>query len=151
MTVTKRTIDVDASAHSAYEQWSRFGELPRFMEGVQEVRRLDDSRLKWVADVCGERVEWYGKVTEEVTDHRLAWESDDGLVNSGVVTFEQLGPNETRVTLEIEHDEERIAEAIAGKLAAGLGDVTEDLETFKEIIEGQEAEKDIKLQRASGR
>jgi uncharacterized membrane protein len=112
------------------------------MEGVQEVRRLNNARLQWVADVCGERVEWYGKVTEEVTDRRLAWESDDGLVSSGVVTFKQLGPNKTRVTLEIEHDEERIAEAIAGGRAAGL---TEDLETFKEIIEEQEDEKDAKL------
>jgi uncharacterized membrane protein len=149
MTVTKQSIDVDASAHSAYEQWSRFEELPRFMEGVQEVRRRDNARLKWVADVCGERVEWYGKVTEEVRDRRLAWESDDGLVSSGVVTFKQLGPDKTRVTLEIEHDEERIAEAIARKLAGGLTDVTEDLETFKEIIEDQEAEKETKLQRAS--
>src|SRR3990172_9220323 len=106
MTVTKQSIDVDASAHSAYEQWSRFEELPRYMQGVHEVRRLDSGRLKWVADVCGGRVEWYGKITDEVTDRRLAWESDHGLVNSGVVTFEQLGPNKTRVTLEIEHDEE---------------------------------------------
>lgn len=151
MTVTKRSIDVDASAHSAYEQWSRFEELPRFMEGVQEVRRLNNARLKWVADVCGERVEWYGKVTEEVTDSRIAWESDHGLVNSGVVTFKQLSPNKTRVTLEIEHDEERIAEAIAGKLTGELGDVTEDLETFKEIIEDGEAEQDIKPQRASAK
>ena len=82
MTVTKQSIEVDASAHSAYEQWSRFEELPRFMEGVREVRRLSNARLRWVADVCGERVEWYGKVTDEVTDRRLAWESDDGLVNS---------------------------------------------------------------------
>jgi uncharacterized membrane protein len=149
MTVTKQSINVDASSHSAYEQWSRFEELPRFMEGVQEVRRLKDARLKWVADVCGERVEWYGRVTEELTDRRLAWESDDGLVSSGVVTFKQLGPHRTRVTLKIEHDEERIAEAIAGKLAGALGDVTEDLETFKEIIEDQETEKNIKLQRVS--
>jgi len=149
MTVTKQSIDVDASAHSAYEQWSLFEELPRFMEGVQEVRRLTNARLKWVADICGERVEWYGKVTEDVTDRRLAWESDEGLVNSGVVTFEQLGPNKTRVTLEIEHDEERIAEAIAGRLAAGLGAVTEDLETFKEMIEDQESEKGIEHQRPS--
>ena len=149
MTVTRQSIDVDASAHSAYEQWSRFEELPRFMEGVQEVRRLDGARLKWVADVCGERVEWYGKVTEEVTGRRLAWESDAGLVNSGIVTFKQLGPHRTRVTLKIEHDEERIAEAIAGRLAGALGDVTEDLETFKEIIEDQEAEKNTKVQRVS--
>jgi uncharacterized membrane protein len=149
MTVTKQSIDVDVSAHSAYEQWARFEELPRFMEGVQEVRRLSNGRLQWVADVCEERVQWYGNVTEEVPDSRLAWKSDDGLVNSGMVTFERLAPNKTRVTLEIEHDEERIAEAIASKLAAGLDDVTEDLETFKEIIEGQEAEKGVKLQGAS--
>jgi uncharacterized membrane protein len=139
MTVTKQSIDVDVSAHSAYEQWSRFEELPRYMEGVHEVRRLDNSRLKWVADVCGGRVEWYGTITEEVTDQRLAWESEHGLVNSGVVTFKELGPDKTRVTLEIEHDEERIAEAIAGKLANGRSDAAEgDLETFKEIIEDQE-------------
>ena len=148
MTVTKQSIDVDVSAHSAYEQWSRFEELPRFMEGVHEVHRLDDARLKWVADACGERVEWYGKITKEVTDRRLAWESDDGLVSSGVVTFKQLGPEKTRVTLEIDHDEVRIAEAIAGLRAAGI---TDDLEAFKEIIEDQEDAKDVKLQLASTR
>jgi uncharacterized membrane protein len=149
MTITRQSIDVDASAHSAYEQWSRFEELPRFMEGVREVHRLGNARLKWVADVCGERVEWYGQVTEEVTDRRLAWKSDGGLVSSGVVTFKHLGPHRTRITLKIEHDEGRIAEAIAGKLAGALGDVAEDLETFKEIIEDQEAEKNIKLRRVS--
>ncbi len=150
MAITKHSIDVDVPAHSAYEQWSRFEELPRFMDGVQEVRRLDGTRLKWVADICGERVEWYGKVTEDVTDTRLAWQSDDGLVNSGAVTFKELGHDQTRVTLEIEHDEASIAAAISGRLAGGLGDVTEgDLETFKEIIEDQEDEKD--LQRASAK
>ena len=149
MTVTKQSIDVDASAHSAYEQWARFEELPRFMEGVRKVRRLDNACLKWVADICGERVEWYGKVTEDVTDRRLAWESDEGLVSSGVVTFKQLGPDKTRVTLEIDHDEDRIAEAIASRLASGLGDVTEDLETFKEVIEDQETEKGAQLERTA--
>lgn len=145
MTIVEHSIDVDASAHSAYEQWSRFEELPRFMDGVREVRRLDGERLKWVADICGERVEWYGKVTEDITDSRLAWQSDDGLKNSGAVTFKELGPEKTRVTLEIEHDEVSISEAVAGKLASGLGDVTEgDLETFKEIVEDQEDEKDVR-------
>jgi len=115
------------------------------MDGVREVRRLDGERLKWVADICGERVEWYGKVTEDITDSRLAWQSDDGLKNSGAVTFKELGPEKTRVTLEIEHDEVSISEAVAGKLASGLGDVTEgDLETFKEIVEDQEDEKDVR-------
>lgn len=148
MTVTRQSIEVDVSAHSAYEQWSRFEELPRFMEGVHEVRRLDKSRLMWVADACGERVEWYGKITEDVTDQRLAWESDHGLVSSGVVTFKQLGLDKTQVTLEIDHDEVRIAEAIASGRAAG---VTEDLETFKEIVEDQAQEKDTELQLASTR
>jgi uncharacterized membrane protein len=152
MTVIRHSIDVDVSAHSAYEQWSRFEDLPRYMQGVHEVRRLDSGRLKWVADICGGRVEWYGKITDEVADRRLAWESDHGLVNSGVVTFKQLGPDKTRVTLEIEHDEERLAEAIAGKLASNRDDAAEgDLETFKEIIEDQDDKKNIKPRGASAK
>jgi uncharacterized membrane protein len=148
MALTKQSIDVEVSAHSAYEQWSRFEELPRYMEGVHEVRRLDSGRLKWTADACGERVEWFGKITEDVVDQRLAWESDHGLISSGVVTFKELGPDKTRVTLEIDHDEKLIAEVAAGGRAAGL---TDDLETFKEIIEDQGEEKDLKLQAAAGK
>lgn len=151
MTATKQSVDVEVSAHRAYEQWARFEDLPRYMVGVQEVRRLDNGRLKWVADICGGRIEWFGRITEEVADQRLAWESDHGLISSGVVTFKQLEPERTRVTLEIVHDEERLAEAIAGNLADGRGTAAEgDLETFKEVIEDQEDERDAKLQRTSG-
>jgi uncharacterized membrane protein len=49
----EKTIDVDVPVSTAYNQWTQFEDFPRFMEGVQEVRQLDDTRLHWVADVGG--------------------------------------------------------------------------------------------------
>ena len=50
----------------AYQQWTRFEEFPQFMEGVEEVRRLDAKRLHWVANIGGTRKEWDAQITEEV-------------------------------------------------------------------------------------
>ena len=34
---------------TAYNQWTQFEEFPLFMEGVEQVEQLDDTRLHWVA------------------------------------------------------------------------------------------------------
>ena len=47
----EKSIEVDVPVTTVYNQWTQFEEFPRFMEGVQEVRQLDDSRLYWKADV----------------------------------------------------------------------------------------------------
>jgi hypothetical protein len=41
----ERTIEVQVPIETAYNQWTQFEEFPRFMEGVEEVRQLDDRRL----------------------------------------------------------------------------------------------------------
>ena len=53
MTAIKEAIVVDVPVPVAYGQWTRFEEFPRFMEGVTEVRQLDDKSLHWEADVAG--------------------------------------------------------------------------------------------------
>ena len=56
MTATiEQTIEVQVPIEIAYNQWTQFEEFPRFMEGVEEVRQLDDRRLHWVAEFGGER------------------------------------------------------------------------------------------------
>ncbi len=46
-------IEVDVPVRTAYNQWTQFEEFPRFMEGVREVRQLDDQQLDWRAEIGG--------------------------------------------------------------------------------------------------
>lgn len=51
-TVTK-SIEVNVPVRAAYNQWTQFEEFPRFMEGVKEVRQIDDQHLQWRAEIGG--------------------------------------------------------------------------------------------------
>ena len=59
------TIEVQVPIEIAYNQWTQFEKFPRFMEGVEEVRQLDDRRLHWVAEFGGERHEWDAEIVEQ--------------------------------------------------------------------------------------
>jgi uncharacterized membrane protein len=135
-----KSIDVDVPVNTAYNQWTQFEEFPRFMEGVEEVTQLDDTRLHWVANVGGQRKEWYARITEQIPDERIAWVAEGGAFNSGVVTFHRLDENKTRVTLQMEYDPDGIVEEVGDKLGFVTRRVQGDLERFKEFIEGRGAE-----------
>ena len=58
MSIIEQSIDVNVPVRTAYDQWTQFEEFPRFMEGVREVRQLDDRRLAWCAEVGGKEKRW---------------------------------------------------------------------------------------------
>ena len=60
------------------------------MEGVEEVKQLDDRRLHWVAEFGGERHEWDAEIVEQHPEERVAWRNIDGKDNAGVVTFHKI-------------------------------------------------------------
>jgi len=68
----EKTIDVDVPVRIAYNQWTQFEEFPTFIEGVREVRQLDDQRLHWRAQVAGKEKEWDAQITEQTPDQRIA-------------------------------------------------------------------------------
>ena len=135
-----KSIDVDVPVSVAYNQWTQFEEFPRFMEGVEEVTQLDDTRLHWVATVAGQRKEWYARITEQIPDERIAWVAEGGTFNSGVVTFHRLDENQSRVTLQMEYDPDGFVEEVGDKLGFVTRRVQGDLDRFKEFIEGRGAE-----------
>jgi uncharacterized membrane protein len=110
------------------------------MEGVKSVKQLDDTRLHWVAEIGGKEKEWTAKIIEQIPDHRIAWESESGEFTSGVVSFQSMGPNRTRVTLEISYDPKGFVENAGDAIGIVSRRVENDLERFKEFIEnrGQE-------------
>jgi uncharacterized membrane protein len=60
------------------------------MDGVEEVRQLDDTHLHWVAEFGGSRHEWDAEVTEQRPDERVAWRNTEGKDNAGAVTFHRI-------------------------------------------------------------
>jgi uncharacterized membrane protein len=131
------SIEVEVPLRTAYDQWTQFEEFPRFMDGVQEVRQLDDSRLHWVAEIGGLRREWDAVITEQRPDERVAWKSTEGAQNAGVVTFHRLDDQHTLVTLQMSFSPSGPAEAVASALGAVRAQTHEDLGRFKSFIESR--------------
>jgi uncharacterized membrane protein len=135
----EKSIEVDAPVSAVYNQWTQFEEFPRFMEGVKEVRQLDDKRLHWVAEVAGKRKEWDAEIFEQVPDERIAWRSMGGAKNSGQVRFESAAGSGTKVCLKLNYDPEGL-EKVGDALGLVGRRVEGDLKRFKEFIQERQRE-----------
>lgn len=140
MAKIEKSIDVHVPLRTAYNQWTQFEEFPMFMEGVEEVRQLDDKRLLWRAQIAGKEEQWYAEISEQIPDQRVAWRSTSGATNAGVVTFHYIDPNTTRVMLQLEYEPEGPVETIGDVLGFVSRRVQGDLERFKKFIESRGVE-----------
>ena len=140
MATIEKSIDVDVPVRTAYNQWTQFEEFPRFMEGVQEVRQLDDRRLQWRASIGGKEKQWTAEIAEQIPDERVAWRSTSGARNAGVVTFHRLSDTKTRLMLQLEYDPEGAVENVGDAVGAVSRRVSGDLERFKEFIAARQRE-----------
>jgi uncharacterized membrane protein len=134
------SIDVAAPVTTVYNQWTQFEEFPQFMEGVDEVRQIDDVTVHWKATIGGKTHEWDARITEQHPDERVAWTSVDGKANAGVVTVHRLSDSETRVTVQLDWEPEGLVEKAGGALGFDARRVKADLERFKELVERRGAE-----------
>ena len=130
-------IEVAVPVTTAYNQWTQFEEFPSFMEGVDEVKQLDDTLLHWAATVGGKKAEWEAKVVEQEPNRRIVWESVAGKNTRGIVSFEEAGPSQTRIQLSMTYALDGVAEKAGA--AAGIDNrrIRGDLERFRELIEGR--------------
>lgn len=140
MSLIEQSVEVDVPLRTAYNQWTQFEEFPLFMEGVKEVRQIDDTHLHWVADIAGHQHEWDAEVTEQRPDERVAWKNVDGKRNAGVVTFHRLDDNHTRLMVQLDFMPEGLIEHLGDALAAPDRRVAGDLKRFKEMIEARGTE-----------
>lgn len=135
MATVEKSIEVEVPLHTAYNQWTQFEEFPRFMEGVREVKQLDDKRLQWHAEIGGKDKEWEAEITSQVPDQRITWRSIEGTENVGTVTFHPISDGKTRVDLRIEYEPQGMLENIGSALGTVSSRVEGDLERFKDFIE----------------
>ena len=137
---TSESIDVNVPVRTAYNQWTQFGDFPKFMDSVHEVRQIDDTHFHWRADVAGKPEEWDAEITEQVPDKRIAWRSTGGVKNAGVATFHKISDNVTRIMLQMDYDPQTMDEKVGDALGLVKMQLKGNLKRFKEMLEsrGQE-------------
>jgi uncharacterized membrane protein len=137
MSTITESVDVEVPVNRAYNQWTQFESFPQFMEGVEEVRQVTDTKTHWTTKIGGVEREFDATITEQIPDERVAWRSDEGPEHAGVITFHRLGDNRARVTAQMDIDPEGFAENVADKLGVINVRVKGDMKKFKEFIESR--------------
>ena len=137
MATVEKSIDVCVPVSVAYVQWTQFEEFPRFMEGVEEVRQIDDAHVHWVAEIGGQRHECDAEIVEQEPDRVIAWCSTKGTLNAGRVEFEPIWDG-THISVEMEFGAEGVKERAGAFLGADEGQVDADLKRFRDLIQSRQ-------------
>ncbi|MET1003699.1 MAG: SRPBCC family protein [Acidimicrobiia bacterium] len=140
MSTIEQSVEVDVPVRTAYNQWTQFEEFPRFMDGIEQVQQLTDTRLHWKAKIAGAEREWDAEITEQVPDQRIAWKTMAGAQNDGVVTFHRLGDMRTKIMLQLEFDPDGFVEKAGDALGVVKARTHGDLARFKDFIEARGTE-----------
>ncbi|USI72086.1 SRPBCC family protein [Sphingomonas morindae] len=136
-----RSVTIARPAAELYAAWRDFARLADFLENVERIDVLDDTRSHWVVKAPGGgSVEWDARITEDVPDRLIAWTSEPGadVPNSGRITFADAGKRGTVVTAEILYDPPA---GMVGKLIAKIFQrepaiqARRDLRRFKQLME----------------
>jgi len=132
-----KSIEVNVPVKVAYNQWTQFEEFPNFMDNIVEVRQIDDSHVHWHAEIGGKHKEWDTEIVEQIPDQRIAWRTTAGPENHGIVNFEPMGADRTRVSVDIEYQPETALEKVGDMLGMVSSNVEEDLENFRDFLESR--------------
>ncbi len=118
--LTASSVTINCPAQQVYDLFRDFSRLPSFMENVERIDVIDDTRSHWVVKApAGKHVEWDAVVTEDVPGKSITWQSTEGadVANSGRVTFADAGARGAVVTATIAYDPPA---GLVGKLIAKM-------------------------------
>ncbi|MEU6474133.1 SRPBCC family protein [Streptomyces massasporeus] len=136
MSTIKETVEVDVPVHTAYNQWTQFEEFPNFMEGVEEVRQLDDRHNHWTTKIGGVRREFDTEIVDQLADERVTWRTTSGDTHQrGSVRFERLDDTHTRVELVMDVEPSGAVEKVGDMMGTIDRRVKGDMKRFKQYIE----------------
>ena len=136
-----RTVTINRPRAELYAYWRDFTKLPSFMDNVERVDIVSETRSHWIVKApAGKTVEWDAVITEEKEGELIAWTSTEGadVPNSGRIEFRDAGARGTIVTATIAYDPPA---GVVGKVMAKLFQrepaiqARRDLRRFKQLME----------------
>jgi len=138
----EKSITINRSPQELYKFWRDFDNLPRFMENLESVTRLDDQRSHWVAiGPGGKEIEWDAEIYNEKEGELIAWRSLPGadVTNAGSVHFESAPDGRgtyLKVTLNYNPPGGKAAALFAKLFGQEPGQLVEhNLKRLKQLIE----------------
>ena len=86
----EKSITINRSIYELYKFWRNFENLPKFMDGLESVTKIDETRSHWVAvGPGGKKVEWDAEIYNDKEAELIAWRSLSGsdIANAGSIHF----------------------------------------------------------------
>lgn len=142
------SVEVEAPVQQVYEYWQTLENLPNFMSNVEEVRSTGDDTTHWrIKGPFGATVEFDARTTQNEPNEAIAWNSEDGQVQtSGQVRFQEIGEGRTRVEVVMNYANPpggKVGESASKLLSNPQVMLKQDLQNFKEIMEGRATPEEI--------
>jgi uncharacterized membrane protein len=148
------SIEVEAPVQEVYAYWQTLENLPQFMANVEEVRSTGPDTTHWrVKGPLGTSLEFDAKTTQDQENGAIGWNTEGGEVQtSGQVRFREVTPSRTRVEVQMNYWDAPGGKAgeVASRLVANPQVMMQqDLQNFKEIIEGTATPEEIQQRPAA--
>jgi uncharacterized membrane protein len=105
----QKTMTVDVPIDQAFAFWDDFENFPKFMHHVREVRRTNNpAHWHWTVSGPAEAtpIEFDAIVTQRIPNQVLGWKTSRRSVvgHAGLVRFDALGPNRTRIQIQLSYN-----------------------------------------------
>lgn len=136
MARVEQSIDILAPVHDVYEQLTQVEQFPSFIEGVQQIQRLDNGMLRWKIRTGGLDMEWDTETIAQVPERSIGWRTVREPHCEARVELLLVKHDRTRAKLTIEYDPRHELVMQYGDAQAAISRQAEnDLARFKKFVE----------------
>lgn len=142
MSTLEEQIDVGVPSDVAWDCLHRVETYPRFLEGVREARSEGGHGAHLDVDAGGRAQELEAEITDRGKANTMEWQTTKGPDLAGTFSLLPIDRAHTRVQARIEYDPGTVKEAFGGPRGFAQATAIErlvrnDLERFKELVEGE--------------
>ena len=139
--LSAESVTIARPASELHAFWRDPDNLPRFVENLESIEKLDGERSRWTVKAPGGKtVSWVARITDDCPGESISWQSEEGadVPNSGKVEFVDAGMRGTVVRAIIAYD---APAGIVGKIVAKMFQrepriqSRRDLRRFKQLME----------------